>query len=217
MATSVTWRNHHTAGAVHVAHAGGRPRRRTATAARCRRGRDCGCCAQPRSCGSRRVSLATTDDGYNSPAGASRVAGPDGPGTDIGREMADDDREFLDFFADEFWSLRRVGFLLTDDWGEAEELAQEAMGPHIRGLVTGARLRPAGGLRPQGAAQSAPVAAAAGNRRGPPPARPPARGAPRAGLQRRRPGPVAGAAARVVPAGFRCPTIAVGSSPGGLE
>jgi RNA polymerase sigma-70 factor (sigma-E family) len=46
---------------------------------------------------------------------------------DIGREMADDDREFLDFFADEFWSLRRVGFLLTGDWGEAEELAQEAM------------------------------------------------------------------------------------------
>ena len=41
--------------------------------------------------------------------------------------MAGDDREFLDFFADEFWSLRRVGFLLTGDWGEAEELAQEAM------------------------------------------------------------------------------------------
>jgi RNA polymerase sigma-70 factor (sigma-E family) len=41
--------------------------------------------------------------------------------------MADHDREFLDFFADEFWSLRRVGFLLTGDWGEAEELAQEAM------------------------------------------------------------------------------------------
>jgi RNA polymerase sigma-70 factor (sigma-E family) len=41
--------------------------------------------------------------------------------------MAGEDREFLDFFADEFWSLRRVGFLLTGDWGEAEELAQEAM------------------------------------------------------------------------------------------
>jgi DNA-directed RNA polymerase specialized sigma24 family protein len=37
------------------------------------------------------------------------------------------DREFLDFFADEFWPLRRIGFLLTGDWGEAEELAQEAM------------------------------------------------------------------------------------------
>jgi RNA polymerase sigma-70 factor (sigma-E family) len=41
--------------------------------------------------------------------------------------MAGDDREFLDFFADEFWSLRRLGFLLTGDWGEAEELAQDAM------------------------------------------------------------------------------------------
>src|ERR671922_253177 len=41
--------------------------------------------------------------------------------------MAGDDREFLDFFADEFWPLRRVGFLLTGDWGEAEELAQDAM------------------------------------------------------------------------------------------
>jgi RNA polymerase sigma-70 factor (sigma-E family) len=41
--------------------------------------------------------------------------------------MAGDDREFLDFFADQFWSLRRMGFLLTGDWGQAEELAQEAM------------------------------------------------------------------------------------------
>jgi RNA polymerase sigma-70 factor (sigma-E family) len=53
--------------------------------------------------------------------------------------MACDDREFLDFFADEFWSLRRIGFLLTGDWGEAEELAQEAMArtfaawPRVRG------------------------------------------------------------------------------------
>jgi RNA polymerase sigma-70 factor (ECF subfamily) len=53
--------------------------------------------------------------------------------------MVGDDREFLDFFADEFWSLRRVGFLLTGDWGEAEELAQEAMArtfaawPRVRG------------------------------------------------------------------------------------
>jgi RNA polymerase sigma factor (sigma-70 family) len=37
------------------------------------------------------------------------------------------EREFLDFFAEEFWSLRRVGFLLTGDWSEAEELAQDAM------------------------------------------------------------------------------------------
>jgi RNA polymerase sigma-70 factor (ECF subfamily) len=41
--------------------------------------------------------------------------------------MAGHDREFLDFFADEFWPLRRLGFLLTSDWGEAEELAQDAM------------------------------------------------------------------------------------------
>jgi RNA polymerase sigma-70 factor (sigma-E family) len=41
--------------------------------------------------------------------------------------MAGDDREFLDFFADQFWSLRRVGYLLTGDWDQAEELAQEAM------------------------------------------------------------------------------------------
>ena len=41
--------------------------------------------------------------------------------------MAGDDREFLDFFADQFWSLRRVGHLLTGDWDQAEELAQEAM------------------------------------------------------------------------------------------
>jgi len=41
--------------------------------------------------------------------------------------MAGDDREFLDFFADQFWPLRRVGFLLTGDWDQAEELAQEAM------------------------------------------------------------------------------------------
>jgi RNA polymerase sigma-70 factor (sigma-E family) len=53
--------------------------------------------------------------------------------------MADDDREFLDFFADQFWSLRQVGFLLTGDWDQAEELAQEAMArtfaawPRVRG------------------------------------------------------------------------------------
>jgi RNA polymerase sigma-70 factor (sigma-E family) len=53
--------------------------------------------------------------------------------------MAGDDREFLDFFADQFWSLRRLGFLLTGDWDQAEELAQEAMArtfaawPRIRG------------------------------------------------------------------------------------
>jgi RNA polymerase sigma-70 factor (sigma-E family) len=53
--------------------------------------------------------------------------------------MADDDREFLDFFADQFCSLRQVGFLLTGDWDQAEELAQEAIArtfaawPRVRG------------------------------------------------------------------------------------
>jgi DNA-directed RNA polymerase specialized sigma24 family protein len=41
--------------------------------------------------------------------------------------MATDEREFLDFFADQYWPLRQVGFLLTGDWHEADELAQEAM------------------------------------------------------------------------------------------
>ncbi len=39
----------------------------------------------------------------------------------------DGNAEFLPFFASEFRELRRLGFLLTGDWGEAEELAQEAM------------------------------------------------------------------------------------------
>jgi DNA-directed RNA polymerase specialized sigma24 family protein len=39
----------------------------------------------------------------------------------------DGNDEFLTFFASEFRALRRLGFLLTGDWGEAEELAQEAM------------------------------------------------------------------------------------------
>lgn len=37
------------------------------------------------------------------------------------------DQEFGDFFQAEFRPLRRLGFLLTGDWGEAEDLAQEAM------------------------------------------------------------------------------------------
>jgi RNA polymerase sigma-70 factor (sigma-E family) len=53
--------------------------------------------------------------------------------------MAGDDPDFLEFFAGEFWPLRRVGFLLTGDWDQAEELAQEAMArtyavwPRVRG------------------------------------------------------------------------------------
>jgi Sigma-70 region 2 len=40
--------------------------------------------------------------------------------------MTDEDREFVDFFADEYWPLRRLGFLLTGNWHDADELAQEA-------------------------------------------------------------------------------------------
>jgi hypothetical protein len=51
----------------------------------------------------------------------------------------DPDPDFLEFFAAEFWPLRRVGFLLSGDWDQAEELAQEAMArtwaawPRVRG------------------------------------------------------------------------------------
>jgi RNA polymerase sigma-70 factor (sigma-E family) len=41
--------------------------------------------------------------------------------------MGADEREFRDFFAEEYWRLRQVGFLLTGDWVEADELAQDAM------------------------------------------------------------------------------------------
>jgi RNA polymerase sigma-70 factor (sigma-E family) len=41
--------------------------------------------------------------------------------------MTGEDPDFLEFFAAEFWPLRRVGFLLTGSWDQAEELAQEAM------------------------------------------------------------------------------------------
>jgi RNA polymerase sigma-70 factor (sigma-E family) len=53
--------------------------------------------------------------------------------------MSGDDPDFLEFFAGEFWPLRRVGFLLTGDWDQAEDLAQEAMArtwaawPRVRG------------------------------------------------------------------------------------
>jgi RNA polymerase sigma-70 factor (sigma-E family) len=35
--------------------------------------------------------------------------------------------EFREFFAGQFARLRRLGFWLTGDWGQAEELAQDAM------------------------------------------------------------------------------------------
>lgn len=41
--------------------------------------------------------------------------------------MADREREFREFFNAEFRPLRRIAYLLTGDWGDAEDLAQEAM------------------------------------------------------------------------------------------
>lgn len=41
--------------------------------------------------------------------------------------MSDREAEFRAFFDTEFRSLRRIGYLLTSDWTEAEDLAQEAM------------------------------------------------------------------------------------------
>lgn len=41
--------------------------------------------------------------------------------------MGERDEEFREFFEAEFRPLRRLAFLLTGDWGAAEDLAQEAM------------------------------------------------------------------------------------------
>jgi RNA polymerase sigma-70 factor (sigma-E family) len=41
--------------------------------------------------------------------------------------VADPDDDFKEFFELEFRPLRRLGYLLTGDWAEAEDLAQEAM------------------------------------------------------------------------------------------
>lgn len=41
--------------------------------------------------------------------------------------MANREREFREFFDAEFRPLRRIAYLLTGDWAEAEDLAQEAM------------------------------------------------------------------------------------------
>jgi hypothetical protein len=38
-----------------------------------------------------------------------------------------DDLQFREFFAGEYGRLRRLGFLLTGDWTQAEELAQDAL------------------------------------------------------------------------------------------
>ena len=41
--------------------------------------------------------------------------------------MAADERELLDFFADQYWPLRRVGFLLTGNWHEADVMQTATM------------------------------------------------------------------------------------------
>lgn len=41
--------------------------------------------------------------------------------------MAGDDLDFRDFFLAEFERLSRLGFLLTGNWSEAEDLAQDAL------------------------------------------------------------------------------------------
>ena len=41
--------------------------------------------------------------------------------------MTTKDQDFREFFQAEFRPLRRLGYLLTGDWAEAEDLAQEAM------------------------------------------------------------------------------------------
>jgi DNA-directed RNA polymerase specialized sigma24 family protein len=37
------------------------------------------------------------------------------------------DRQFPEFFVGQYGPLRRLGLLLTGDWAQAEELAQEAL------------------------------------------------------------------------------------------
>ena len=41
--------------------------------------------------------------------------------------MGPSDRQFPEFFAGQYGPLRRLGFLLTGDWAQAEELAQETL------------------------------------------------------------------------------------------
>lgn len=52
--------------------------------------------------------------------------------------LADHDEEFRAFFDAEFRPLRRLAYLLTGDWGNAEDLAQEAM---VRTYRAWARIR----------------------------------------------------------------------------
>ena len=78
-----------------------------------------------------------------------------------------DEQESRDLFAGEYWRLRQVGFLLTGDWGEADELTQDP-------------------------GQPLPLAGPAGPGRGAAPARHPAGGPLRAGSERGQSGAVGG-------------------------
>jgi DNA-directed RNA polymerase specialized sigma24 family protein len=45
----------------------------------------------------------------------------------VGAGVTGTGREFREFFAAEYGRLRGLGFLLTGDWAQAEELAQDAL------------------------------------------------------------------------------------------
>ena len=45
----------------------------------------------------------------------------------MGAQVTGAEREFREFFAAEYGRLRGLGFLLTGDWAQAEELAQDAL------------------------------------------------------------------------------------------
>jgi len=56
-------------------------------------------------------------------------------GGDVARERP----EFPEFFSVHYEPLRRLGYLLSADWGEAEELAQDAL---VRTFAAWARINP---------------------------------------------------------------------------
>ena len=68
--------------------------------------------------------------------------------------MTEGELQFREFFAAEYGRLRGLGYLLTSDWAEAEELAQDALVRtyHAWG---GSPPRPARRICPQGAGQPA--------------------------------------------------------------
>jgi hypothetical protein len=74
--------------------------------------------------------------------------------------MAVDDLEFREFFASHYARLCWLGYLLASDRAEAEELAQDALVRTYKPLGPGASAQRPGRLRPPGAGQPAPLAAA---------------------------------------------------------